>query len=114
MAFPHGWLCQAALLLNVRPIGNRLFLEGPEENVGGLGPEAPPSHRRAERWRMPAVTLSGGNLGCGLASLWNCARQTLCQSTKPASHARLSCSSPTRSSPTWVRGHFWARQWLWP
>lgn len=41
MAFPHGWLCQAALLLGVRPIGNRLFLEGPEENVGGPCPEAP-------------------------------------------------------------------------
>lgn len=40
MAFSHGWLRRAALLLNVRPIGNKLFLEGPEENVGGPRLEA--------------------------------------------------------------------------
>ena len=40
--------------------------------------------------------------------------QTLCQSTKPACHVRLSCYSPIRSSPIRVRGHFWVRQRLWP
>lgn len=41
MAFSHSWLRRAALLLNVRPLGNKLFLEGPEENVGGPCLEAP-------------------------------------------------------------------------
>lgn len=68
--FSHSRLRQAALL-NAHPVGNKLFLEGPEENVGGPCRRSPfPSESRAVE--EPSCDCRG-NLGCGLASLWDCA-----------------------------------------
>ena len=68
--FSHGWLYRAALLLNMCPTGNRLFLAGPDESVGGQCTAAPLPIIERSGGESPAVTLSVCDLGCGLASLW--------------------------------------------
>lgn len=102
----HGWLCQAALL---KTCPGEMVCFWPV--VGACGRAVPSSCHWMERTQL---RLSMCDLGCGLAFLWALAPpEPCCQSTKPASHAGLSCSEPTRSPSSPARGRlFWARQWL--
>lgn len=77
----HGWLCWAALL-KMYSVGNRQFLA---RRMWAGGAQV------VEWWREPSCD-SMCDLGCGLAFLWALAPpEPCCQSSKPASHAGLSC-----------------------
>lgn len=97
--FSHGWLCRAALLRNMCPTGNRLFLAGPDESVGGQCPVAPLPIIERSGGESPAVTLSVRPwMRFGL-SLGLCSPEPCRQSTRPASHTRLSCSRANQVLP---------------
>lgn len=103
--FSHGWVCWAALLLEMLSIAKGLFL-------------ASRSGWPVARWRSggesPAVTLDVQPCMRFGLSLALALPEPCCQSAKPASHAGRAPREPIRSSSAPARDHRpWARQWLW-